>query len=518
MTEHSFRKEETANKRLAKNTIVLYIRMLFAMGLSLYTSRIVLAELGVTDYGIYNVVGSIVTFFTFISHALSNSTNRFIVFSIGEGDYRKTQKIYNTCYRIHLIIAIIVAILIETFGLWFLNGRLNIPEDRLQAAYWVFHFSTAICFLTILRVPTNAEVIAHEEMGIYALISISESVLRLVVAVALIYSPFDKLIYYALLLLLVQLAGNIAYHVYCRFKYVECKLSFLIKNEKSLYKEIGSFAGWSMLGNVVWMGYTQGINLMLNIFFGPVVNAARGVAVQVESAVLSFVKSFQTALNPQIIKSYAQNDLSRMHELVIYSSKISIFLYFLFAIPIFFEADNILGIWLVEVPEHSVNFVRLTLLVLIFNTLANPLGTSNDATGNIKSFQIVCSLINLQIITISYLFLKAGSPPEVVFVVHTIVLSLQTLVKLFFVRRQIGLSIRYYMKNVGISTVCVLCSSSAISYLIINKFKDDFISVLLFCILSALIVTVAMYIFGLSRLERVKVHGIVKQYIGLRKR
>lgn len=491
-----------ANKRIAKNTLALYVRMLFVMCVSLYTSRVVLAELGVTDYGIYNVVGSVVTIFTFISQALGNATNRFIVFSIGEGDIERTQQVYNTCYIVHLAIAILVTLLIETAGLWFLNGRLNIPPERYNAAIYTFHISVAVCFLTIIRVPSTAEVIAHEHMGVFAAVSVAETILKLLIAVALSFCSFDKLLFYSILFFLAQLLVNITYDVYCRWRYEECRLTLRIVHDRSLYKDIGTFAGWSMFGNVTWLAYTQGINLMLNVFFGPTVNAARGVAVQVESAVTSFVKSFQTALNPQITKSYAQHDIARMHQLMIYSSKYSFYLYLLFAVPIFFQAENLMKIWLVEVPEHTVNFVRLTLIMLLVNPIANPLGTSNDSTGQIRSFQVVCSLISLQIITFSYLFLKLGYEPEVVFVINFLVMSLQTFAKLMFARKQVELSLRYYIHKVMNRISIVFFLSSTLSYMLYMQFGTGLFWVFAYLILSAIIVLAVSFMFGLNNQER----------------
>ena len=507
---------KSANRRIAQNTIVMYIRMLIVMGVSLYTSRVVLAELGVTDFGIYNVVGSVVTLFTFISQALGNATNRFIVFSIGKDNVEKTLQVYNTCFRVHLVIAVLIVILLETIGLWFLNGRLNIPTERFTAALLTFHSSVLVCFLSILKIPYSAEVIAHEHMGAFAALSIAETLLKLMVAIALAYSFFDKLIVYALLFLIVQFVVNILYHLYCRTHYVECRLLWKMKSDSRLYREISAFAGWSMFGNMVWIGYTQGINIMLNIFFGPVVNAARGVAAQIENAIMSFVSSFQTAITPQIIKGYAKHDMERMHNLIIYSSKFSFFLYLLFAIPFFFEAENILKIWLVEVPSHAVNFVRLLLLVLLFNPIANPLGVSNDATGKIKTFQIVCSLINLQIIIISYLFLKLGYPPEVVYVIHAAVLSIQTFVKLIFAHKQIALSLSRYFKEVVAKIVLVGISSFYISFMLYQYFGNNIIGIVLYSVICAFSILVSSYILGLNKIEKNLVHNIVLKYMKVR--
>ena len=499
------------NRRIAQNTLVLYIRMLFVMGVSLYTSRVVLAELGVVDYGIYNVVGSVVTVFTFISQALGNATNRFIVFSIGKDSTGRTQQVFNTCYRVHLVIAFCVILLLETVGLWFLNGRLNIPEERYPAALWTFHFSVLVCFLTIIRIPYNAEIIAHENMRVFAIISIAETLLKLVVAISLAYSSIDKLILYAFLFFVVQLMAYLSYHIYCQNHYVESKLSWEINNDKRLYKDVGKFAGWSMLGNIVWLGYTQGVNLMLNMFFGPVVNAARGITTQVEAAVSSFVSSFQTALNPQITKSYAQHDITRMHSLIVYSSKFSFYLYLLIAVPLFFQVDNILGVWLVKTPDHATNFIRLTLVLLLLTPIANPLGISNDATGNIKKFQITCSLINLQIIIFSFIYLRLGYGPEIVYFVQIVVWTIQTIAKFLLVRKQIGLSFRYYYHFVIIPVFMVSVASVVVSYLLEQLFSNSIIQIVLFMTISFFSVLAVEYFIGLTVSEREIVNSTVRQ-------
>lgn len=475
--------------------------MFFVLLVALYTSRVVLAALGIVDYGIYNVVGSVVAMFTFISQALGNATNRFIVFSLGEGDRLKTKQVFNTCVAIHIGIAIFVAVLLETVGMWFLNNKLNIPIGREFAALWAFHLSVATCVLVIIKTPFSAEIIAHEQMGVYAYISIFNAIVKLVIVYLLSVSNMDKLVCYVFLLMLVQILDCLLHYIVCRRKFKECRLSLSASRNKKMYQDIGIFAGWSLLGNIVWLGYTQGLNLMLNIFFGPVVNAARGVAVQVQTAVMSFISSFQTAINPQIIKSYAQHNYDRLNELIIYSSKFSYFLLLCMVVPLFFEADNILHIWLVEVPEHSVNFVRLMLLITLFNPLENPIGISNDATGDIKKYQIVVSLINMQIITLSYISLYMGYPPESVFVVQILISIFQISAKFFLVRKKLHLSLKYYVYNVILRIVIVSLASVGLSFLLYRLFSDNIFSIFVFVALSALIVLFCSYFLGINKRE-----------------
>ncbi len=483
----------------------MYIRMLFVLLIALYTSRVVLAALGIVDYGIYNVVGSVVAMFTFISQALGNATNRFIVFSLGEGNPSNIKQVFNTCVAIHIAIAMLVVLLLETAGMWFLNNKLNIPADRECAAIWSFHISVFTCALIILKTPFNAEIIAHERMDTYAYISILNVITKLVIVFLLGISDTDKLVTYVFLLMVVQIVDCILHYVVCRKNFEECRFSLSASKSKELYQHIGAFAGWSLFGNIVWLGYTQGLNLMLNIFFGPVVNAARGVAVQVQTAVMSFVSSFQTAINPQITKSYAQHNYDRLNELIIYSSKFSYFLLLCMVVPLFFEVDKILHIWLVEVPDHTVNFVRLMLLIMLFNPLENPIGTSNDATGNIKIYQVVISLINIQIVILSYVSLRMGYPPESVFVAQLIVSVFQILAKIFLVRKKLHMSLRHYTYNVIFRIIIVSLSSFGISFLFYPFFSDSILSIFTFVVLSVFIVLFCSYYLGLNKKESIAI-------------
>lgn len=316
------------NKRIAKNTLMLYIRMLFTMAVSLFTSRVVLNTLGVEDYGIQNVVGGVISMFTFINGGMVSSTQRYLNFEIVKGNADRLRSVFNTALQIHALIALVIIILGETVGLWFLLEKLVIPEERMTAAMWVYQCSIIACAVNILSVPYNADIIAHEKMSAFAYISILDVTLKLVIVYLLVVSPIDKLIAYAILTLLVQLLIRYVYTRYCNKHFQESFVEW--RFNKPLFKEMLSFAGWSFLGNLAAILYTQGLNMMLNIFFGPVVNAARGIAVQVQSAVHQFVSGFQTALNPQITKNYASGDLEQMHSLMFRSARFSFLLLFLY--------------------------------------------------------------------------------------------------------------------------------------------------------------------------------------------
>lgn len=321
------------NKRIAKNTLLLYVRMLFMMVVSLYTSRIVLNTLGVEDYGIYNVVGGIVTMFVFISNSMSSATQRYITFALGKGDKERLSTVFSTTLQIHTLIASVVVLLGETVGLWFLYDKMQIPAERMDAAFWVLQCSIVSTFVMIVSVPYNADIVAHEKMSAFAYISILEVLLKLAIVYLLVVFSFDKLILYAILVLAIQILIRFCYSIYCNRHFEETKYRRVW--DKSLFKEMTGFAGWSMFGNMAGVLFGQGLNMLLNVFFGPVVNAARAVAMQVQGAIQQFVGNFQTALNPQITKTYSNGKMNEMHNLMFRSARFSFYLLFFFKYKVY---------------------------------------------------------------------------------------------------------------------------------------------------------------------------------------
>src|SRR5690554_4827200 len=339
------------SKSIAKNTMFLYVRMILTMGISLYTSRVVLNVLGIEDYGIYSIVGGIVALFSFFNSAMSSATQRFLSYDIGNGDKKKLSQTFNSTVNIHIIIALIIIICAETIGLWFINHKLNIPEDRIEALNWIYQFSLFTFIVTVLQVPFNALLIAREHMKVYAYFSIVEVLLKLIIVYLLFILPFEKLKTYAVLVFCVALIVAILYRVYCRFNFIESKYYFYYN--KSTYSDLLSFSGWSLFGNIAALARGQGSNIILNIFFGTTVNAAYGITSQVRGAVSVFVSNFQLAVNPRIVKSYAQDKLDECHKLIFQSSKISFFLLFIIVIPIIYNVTFILEIWLKNVPKYT---------------------------------------------------------------------------------------------------------------------------------------------------------------------
>lgn len=501
------------NKRIAKNTILLYFRMIFLMLVSLYTSRVILKALGVEDYGIYNIVGGFVALLSFLNGAISASTSRYITFALGQNDETKLKKIISTCKLTHLIIASLVLVLGESVGIWFILNKLVIPETRMTAALWVYHCSIISTVVMIWSVPYNACIIAHEKMSAFAYISIYEAIMKLVIVFLLMTISLDRLILYALLLLGVQISVRIIYLWYCHHHFEESKAKTAY--DKGLFKEIISFAGWNLWGNLAAALFTQGVNIVLNIFFGPVVNAARGIAVTVQSTVQQFASNFQTAINPQITKTYACSEYKAMHTLICRSSKFTFILLYALSLPIIIETPFILNLWLGQVPDYTVNFIRLMLAICVIDAMANPFMTAASATGKVKVYQLVIGSILLLIVPISYMVLKIGGVPESVFLVHWIVILVAFIIRLFFLRSMIGISIRFYLSNVVLPSLIVGIVSTGLILVIKTALPVGVFSSVSVIIISFILVGSFSYLIGLStsekRFVRNKINGIIKK-------
>ena len=491
----------SANKRIAKNTLVLYVRMLFTMGISLFTSRVILQTLGVEDYGISSVVGGVISMFTFINAAMVSSTQRYLNFELVRGDANQLRSVFSTSLQIHALIALAIIVLSETVGLWFLNEKLVIPEARMTAAMWVYQCSILSCAVSIMSTPYNAVIVAHEKMSAFAYISILDVSLKLLVVYLLVVLPFDKLIILAILNLLVQLFIRYIYTLYCHRHFPESYFQFWFN--KTLFKEMFGFAGWSFWGNLAAILYTQGLNMMLNIFFGPIVNAARGIAVQVQSAVQQFVGGFQTALNPQITKNYASNNLPQMHSLMFRSARFSFLLLFFLSLPVLMETNFILTLWLKTVPDDAVVFTQIMICISLIYTTANPCIIANQATGKVKIYQMVVGGILLLILPISYVVLKLGAPAYSVFIVHFCIESLAQFSRMYMLRKLIHLPLWQYMKNIYIPIVSTVVIAIILPLVVRMQVAEGwlrFLAVGFTCVLS---VGASSYFIGFTKQERV---------------
>lgn len=495
-------------KKIAKNTGMLYFRILITMLITLYTSRVILQTLGVTDFGIYNVVAGFVTMLGFLHSAMSTATQRFITFELGrKGNSDDVADIFNMSLNIHIIIAVIVFLFGETAGIWFINSQMNIPSSRLLAAEWVFHFSLFSFLITIISVPYNAMIIANERMGVFAWISIVNVILKLFVVMMLSWFGFDKLILYAVLSTAVSIIVFLIYKIYCYSSFPESK--FKLYWNKKLFNIMLSYTGWNLWGNIAAVLSSQGVNILLNIFFGPAVNAARAIAMQVSGALNSFVQSLQLAVNPQIIKSYASEDRVFMETLIFYGAKYNYFLLLTLSMPVIVNTHIILEFWLGTVPKYTVIFVQLIIVNILVDSVSGPLITSAQATGKIKLYQTIVGGVLLMNVPLSYLFLKIGSSPDIV-VYTSIALSVVALIaRLLIVRNLISLSITTYFKEVIIR--CLLVTFIVlVCYKYLAKFATGSFSFFLQSLLMTMVILITISIFGINKHERFYLINLVK--------
>ena len=488
------------NKRIAKNTLMLYVKMGVTMLVSLYTSRVVLEFLGIEDYGIYNVVGGFVALFSLISGALSVSISRFFTFELGRGNQDELRRIFSSALVIQIVLGALLFILISTVGIWFVSNKLVIPPERLGAAQIVLFLSGVSFFISLISVPYNAAIIAHERMKAFAFVGIFEAILKLFVAYSLVLTPFDKLIVYGVLTVVSSLIIRSMYAVYCKKHFSECSFRFCW--DKRLFQKMFSFAGWAFLGNGSFVLKTQGVNIVINMFYGAAVNAAFGITSQVTAAVTSFVSNFMQAVNPQITKNFSSGKLPEMHSLILRSSRFSFFLMLLLCLPVIKGTDFILSTWLVEVPEHTANFVRLSFVFCLIDCLVLPVMFGLLAEGNIRNYEIFLGITNTLNLPLSYFALHVGFPPESVFVIAIIIGVVVAAGRVWLARSAFSLSSRKFLTNVLLPSTFVCTGSSIFAWVLNIPVENE---ILKFIFQSGLIVVVTgvlVVYFGLNREER----------------
>ena len=493
-------KNASDNKRIAKNTLLLYIRTILIMLVSLYTSRVVLNTLGVEDYGIYQAVGGVVAMFSVISGALSNSISRFITFGLGKGDLDNLNRVFCTSINIQILISVIVLLLCEAVGVWFLNYKMNIPIDRLPAANWVLQSSLITFVLGLLSTPFNASIIAHEHMNAFAYISILEAVLKLIIIYALCISPYDKLISYSILLVIVSAIIRFIYGLYCRKHFSECKYRFIY--DKPIFREMVGFAGWNFFTNAAYIFNTQGISILINIYFGVALNAARGIATQVDAAVRQFVDNFSMAVNPQITKSYASGDIERMNYLICKGARFSFFLLFLFCLPVIVETNYILSIWLKTVPNYTVAFVRLAFVGSLITCLGTTGYTACMATGKIRNYVIWITLSGSMVFFITWLFYYLGASVTATYWVYIVVYIIIQIIRLILMKTMLNFDIQIWVKDVLVRVLLPILPSIMLPMGIILTLPESFGRFLLSCFTCVLFSTISIYYFGITKSER----------------
>lgn len=494
------------NKRIAKNTLMLYVRMILIMLVNLYTSRVILKTLGVEDFGIYNIVGGIVVLFSFINTAMVASTQRFLNYELGKNNVDEAQKIFSSSLTIHLAIVLVIVVLAETLGLWFLNRYINIPEERFTAANWAYQFSILTFVINIIRTPYNASIIAYEKMSYYAYISIVEVILKLLIVYAICLFA-DRLIAYSALTSVVAFIILICYIVFCMSKFPICKYKF--QYDKSRYKALINFSGWSMFGAIANTGANQGINILLNIFFGVTVNAAMGIANQVNAALYQFVSNFQTAFNPQIIKSYAADDRPYFFSLILNTSRYSFFLLFILAFPVILCCEEILQLWLGLVPDHAVSFCRLVIIFSLIDAWQGPLWVSAQATGQIRNYQLLISCLILLNLPLTYALFKLIHVPELALVGRICINIITAIARVLYLKHLYGFPISQYLRTVILKSIVVVLISLPLPLIAYANVANEWHRLALTLVLCVTITAIAIYFWGLKSGEKTLVKKMI---------
>lgn len=498
-----------SSKKLVKNTGFLYARMLIMMCIAFFTSRILLQELGINDFGIYNIVGGIVAMFSSLRGAFASSIQRFLNYEMGMNRNEELKKIFSMSVTIHIIICIIFLVLAETIGYWFLNNKLNIAPERMDAAYWVFQFSILATLVTIMTIPYDAVIIANEKMNIFAYISILDVLLKLVIIFLLSWLDVDKLKLYAVLVFLVSFIIRSINSIYCKKTFPECKYSLFW--DFKMFKRLGSFAGWNFFGNTAFTLVNEGLNILLNLFGGTVANAARGIAYQVRNATTSFINNIQLAANPQIIKLHAQNKKEEVFNILFITSKMSFYVILIICLPIILYVEPFLKLWLGIVPQYSASFIQLILLFLFLRVFHGALDSLFKATGKIKKYQIIDGSILFLTIPISYLLLRQGMPLSTAFVVM-IVVEVINLFAILRIAKNIGhLNILTYSKRVLMPCLSTFLVSGILSYLISYNFEyNNFFILLLYIGCSVLVCFISIWILGLTKIEKIYIKNFIR--------
>lgn len=494
-------------KRIFLNTIVLYVRMFITMVITLYSSRIVLQALGVEDYGIFNVVGGIVALLTFLKSSLASSSQRFISYELGRKDEYQLKKVFGTCVTSHLLMTLIILVIAESIGLWFLNVKMNIPEERMIAANWVYQFAVGSLLLSMISVPYNADIISHEKMTYFAVVGIIEAVLKLLFAFALLFFKADSLIIYAFLTFFLNLLVFFSYTLYCRLKFQEAKRIFCFEREQ--FKRVFSFSGWTILGQSAVVAANYGTGILVNMFHTVAANAAMGIAQQVNGALTGLTSNFQTAFQPQLTKSYASKDYEYLNSLISYTSKISFFLLFVVTYPILLNINIVLNTWLTVVPEYATTFCVLFIIASLLNALGTALWTSIFATGSIKSYQITSSLIFFSDVIFVYIAFYYGCAPTACMVIKAFINLVILFVRVYFAKLKVtGFSASSYLKNTifssFIATIIIMLCTIPFFMLADTSFGVFFAT--MWSIIASIFI---MYLVGLNKREKIIVFNLI---------
>lgn len=493
-------------RRIAGNTLLLYLRMGLIMIISLYTSRVVLDVLGETDFGLYNVIGGIVVTFAFLNSVMNAACNRYYSIELGKKDYAALHKVFGVNIIIFAAIALMILLLSETVGLWILERKMNIPADRMNAARWVYQLSIFSFLASVLAIPFKSLITSKEKMKVYAYCSIVEAVLKLGAVFLLAVAPFDRLIFYAVLMLIVSVGTNAFYPIYCRHFYEECRGR--IEWDGQLGREIVGFNGWGVIGSMASIGRNQGINILLNMFYGPAVNAARGVANIVYFNIYQFVQNYVFAVNPQVVKAYAAGERDDMMKLVFQTSKFAYFLLFVIVLPLMLEVGQVLDLWLVEVPAHAAAFTIYLLAAALIDSMHHPLYYAVQASGRVKWYNIIVGSSQLMLVVVSYIILKLCKvQPELIFQLTVVFSLLAQILRIIITGRCVSMNIGSYLKRVVLPVILVTAVSPALPWLVVRSMPATFGRLCLTVGVSILTVGLAVLLIGLDREER---HGLIQ--------
>ena len=497
------------NKRIAKNTLLLYFRMLFLMLISLYTSRVILHSLGVTDYGIYNVVGAFVSMFSIVSSSLTSACSRFFNFEMGKGsNVDRLNVVFSTSLSIQFILSLIILILTESLGVWYINNVMVLPPGRLIAANWCFQFSVLSFCLCLITVPYKASIVAHERMQAFAYVSIIEGTAKLIIAFVIMYNPFDRLVYFALLSFLLTNFIRFIYQTYCKRTFTECKYRFIF--DKAMLKDMFGYSVWQFVGNTSAILKNHGVNILLNLYFGPVVNAARGVAIQVNNAINHFAGNFMIALTPQITQSYSAGNLIYSFSLVNRGARFSYYILFIFSLPVIINANYIMHLWLTNVPEYSVAFVQLILIEMMFTSISRTLITLQSATGKIRNYQLIVGGILLLNLPLCYVMLRLEFSPVIVVLVSLFVEGLAILARMYMIPLTIPEFKPWnYIRSVLLNILLVTVLASILPVALHIIIEENMVNVMLNIMVSICISSLCIFYIGCSKHERMVIFGTV---------
>ena len=485
------------NSRIAENSLMLYLRMLVTTAIGLWTSRVVLDSLGITDYGIYNVIGGVVAFFGFVQHSMVNATSRYITYALGQGDMKQLNKVFSMSLMLHAGLCVLVVVVVEIVGLWFLYQHMTIPEGRMNDAFWVFQWSVATIVLTIMCFPYNSLIIAHERMGVFAWISMAESIAKLLIAFILYAVDGSRLVLYAFLLFLIQVFIRMAYSLYCSRHFEESH--FCWNSDNTLMRKMLSFAGYSLLPGLGFACCGQGLNVLLNMFFGPVANAARGISVQVQGLLTKFTQSFQQAAAPQITKLYAQDEKKSMHLLMTATAKLSFFIMLIPSVPLMLSMDSVLGLWLMEVPKNTANFCRMTLVINLLETIAYPFLVGASSNEKIGKYFTITSIVMICTVPIAYVTLRMGYPPISVYVVHLVLWLILLAVRICMGARLVGYNLYDFVSGCLYPFGRVVLAIVVLCWMFLLLLPNS--SALVLIVVSSIITVCSIVLLGLTTNE-----------------